>query len=168
MRTDNDTHVHWNETTITLNLNKGCIFMDNNLIAEISRNFLKKIYEKCYYLYLHHLLNLHYINIFFIIIDAIIDTGKSSDMENSSGKKSGGEIPTGKSPGEEILAGKSPARKSPSGKIPFEGIGNMIFCYCLPTYRRGTHRNFFLLSLLILKLKSWSNVASRPSYGTKG
>ena len=46
MRTDNDTHVHWNETTTTLNLNKGCILMDNSLIAEIFRKFLKKIYEK--------------------------------------------------------------------------------------------------------------------------
>ena len=46
MKTDNDTHVHWNETTTTLNLNKGCILMDNSLIAEISRKFKKKNYEK--------------------------------------------------------------------------------------------------------------------------
>ena len=33
-------------TTTTLTDHRGCIFMDNSLIAEISRKFLKKIYEK--------------------------------------------------------------------------------------------------------------------------
>ena len=76
--------------------------------------------------------------IFFIIIDAIIDTGKSPGMENSGWEKSGrgkfrlgkvraGKIPAGKIPGGEnsgweksglgkVRAGKIPAGKSPGGE----------------------------------------------------
>ena len=38
---------------------------------------------------------------FFIIIDTIIDTGKSPGMENSGGKKSGGENSGGENSGGE-------------------------------------------------------------------
>ena len=51
-------------------------------------------------------LNKHF---FFIIVDTIIDTGKSPGMENSGGEKSGGE---------KARAGKIPAGKSPAGKNP--------------------------------------------------
>ena len=76
MRTDNDTHVHWKENTATLNLNKGCIFMDNSLIAEISRKFFKKISEK-------NVIKFALNKRFFIIIDTIIDPGKSPGGEKS-------------------------------------------------------------------------------------
>ena len=60
-------------------------------IAEISRKFLKNIYEKLLLSlltpYIKFALNKH----FFIINDTIIDTGKSPGMENSGGEKSGGE-----------------------------------------------------------------------------
>ena len=141
MRTDNDTHVHGNETTTTLNFNKGCIFMDNSLIAEISRKFLRNIYEKMLLPLLTPSIKFALKkNIFLIIIDTIIDTGKSPGMENSGGKKSGWENSGGKKSGGEnsggenseqekfrwgkfqrgkVRAGKNPAGKSQAGKIPF-------------------------------------------------
>ena len=98
MRTDN-------KTTTTLNLNKGFIFMDNSLIAEISRKFLIQIYEKMLLSLLtpsiEFALNKHF---FFIIID----TGKNPGMENSGWEKSS----RGKFRGE-----KSGGKKSGRGKV---------------------------------------------------
>ena len=54
---------------------------------------------------------------FFIIIDTIIDTGKSSGMEIFRREK----VRLGKVRAGKISAGKSPAGKSPAGKSPGRG-----------------------------------------------
>ena len=140
MRTDNDTRFHWNETTTTLNFNKGCIFMDNSLIAEISRKFLKKIYEKMLLSLLTPSIKFALNKHFFIIID----TGKSPGMENSGGKKSGGEKSGGKKSGGDNSGGEKSGRgKVRRGKVrrgkfrlrPYRHI--LVRQYCTPKARLG-------------------------------
>ena len=71
--------------------------MDNSLIAEISRKFLKKIYEKMLLSLLTPSIKFALNKYFFIIIDTgkspagKIPAGKSPGGENSGGEKSGGE-----------------------------------------------------------------------------
>ena len=121
----NISHTIWGQTTIHMFTGTKPLLQwtwtKDELIAEISRKFLKKIYEKMLLSLLtpsiRFALNKHF---FFIIID----TGKSPGMENSCGKKSGGEKSGGdNSGGEKSGWEKSGGENSVCGELGGGGGG---------------------------------------------